>query len=61
MPQPQMMLGRLYDESTLLALAHAWQQAAQLTRRPPLEQFLAQKDERLANEKFPDDSKYYAD
>jgi Asp-tRNA(Asn)/Glu-tRNA(Gln) amidotransferase A subunit family amidase len=61
MPQPAMMIGRLYDESTLLALAHACQQRAQLTERPPLDQFLSQKDEILADEKFPDESKYYPD
>jgi Asp-tRNA(Asn)/Glu-tRNA(Gln) amidotransferase A subunit family amidase len=45
MPQPGMMIGRLYDESTLLTLAHACQQRAQLTHHPPLDQFLSQKDE----------------
>jgi Asp-tRNA(Asn)/Glu-tRNA(Gln) amidotransferase A subunit family amidase len=61
LPKPQMMIGRLYDESTLLALAHACQQAAGLKRRPPLDQFLAQKDEILAGEEFPDENKYYTD
>jgi Asp-tRNA(Asn)/Glu-tRNA(Gln) amidotransferase A subunit family amidase len=61
MPQPGMMIGRLYDESTLLTLAHACQQRAQLTQRPPLDQFLSQKDEIFAGEKFPDESKYYPD
>jgi Asp-tRNA(Asn)/Glu-tRNA(Gln) amidotransferase A subunit family amidase len=61
MPQPTMMIGRLYDESTLLALAQAWQQRAQLNERPPLDQFLSVKDEILAGEKFPDEDKYYPD
>jgi len=61
MPKPQMMIGRIYDESTLLALAHACQQSLALTQRPPLDQFLAQKDEILAGEEFPDGNKYYTD
>jgi Asp-tRNA(Asn)/Glu-tRNA(Gln) amidotransferase A subunit family amidase len=61
MPQPGIMMGRLYDESTLLTLAHACQQRAGLTQRPPLERFLSQKDEILADEKFPDENKYYPD
>ena len=44
-----------------LALAHACQRAIGLTQRPPLETFLAQKDEILADEEFPDENKYYAD
>lgn len=60
-PKSEMLIGRLYDESTLLAVAHACQQAARLTQRPPLDQFLAKKDEILADEKFPDDNKYYSD
>ena len=43
MPKPEMMIGRLYDETTLLTLAHACQQAARLTQRPPLDQFLAKR------------------
>jgi Asp-tRNA(Asn)/Glu-tRNA(Gln) amidotransferase A subunit family amidase len=61
MPKPQMMLGRVYDESTLLTLAHACQRAIGLRQRPPLDQFLAQKDEILAGEEFPDENKYYTD
>ncbi len=61
MPKPQRMIGRIYDESTLLALAHACQRAMGLTQRPPLDQFLAQKDEILAGEEFPDENKYYTD
>lgn len=61
MPKPQMMIGRVYDESTLLALAGACQRAFGLAARPPLEQFLAQKDEILAGEELPDENKYYAD
>lgn len=60
-PKPQMMIGRVYDESTLLALAHACQRAIGLTQRPPLDRFLAQKDEILAGEEFPDENKYYTD
>ena len=40
MPKPQTMIGRVYDESTMLALAHACQRAIGLARRPPLDQFL---------------------
>ena len=40
MPRPQMMAGRAYDESTLLALADAYQRAIGLKERPPLEKFL---------------------
>jgi Asp-tRNA(Asn)/Glu-tRNA(Gln) amidotransferase A subunit family amidase len=61
LPKPQRMIGRVYDESTLLALAHACQRAIGLTQRPPLDQFLAQKDEILAGEEFPDENKYYTD
>jgi Asp-tRNA(Asn)/Glu-tRNA(Gln) amidotransferase A subunit family amidase len=43
MPKPLMMIGRIHDESTLLALAHACEQAIGLKQRPPLDQFLAQK------------------
>jgi Asp-tRNA(Asn)/Glu-tRNA(Gln) amidotransferase A subunit family amidase len=61
LPKPQVMIGRVYDEGTLLALAHACQRAIGLTQRPPLDQFLAQKDEILAGEEFPDENKYYTD
>ncbi|HVX13296.1 MAG TPA: amidase [Pirellulales bacterium] len=61
LPKPQRMIGRIYDESTLLGLAHACQQANGLTQRPPLDRFLAQKDEILAGEEFPDENKYYTD
>ena len=60
-PKPQTMMGRVYDESTLLALAHACQRALGLAQRPPLDQFLAQKDEILAGEEFLDANKYYTD
>jgi hypothetical protein len=55
------MIGPVYDESTMLALAHACQRAIGLARRPPLDQFLAQKDEILAGEEFPDETRYYID
>ena len=61
MPKPQTMIGRDYDESTLLALAHACQWAIGRAQRRPLERFLAQKDEILAGEAFPDENKYYTD
>ena len=61
MPKPQTMIGRVYDESTMLALAHACQRAIGLSRRPPLDQFLAQKDAILAGEEFPDEDKFYTD
>jgi hypothetical protein len=32
-----------------------------LKQRPPLAQFLAQKDEILAGEEFPDENRYYTD
>jgi len=61
MPKPQLMIGRVYDESTLLALADACQRALGLTRRPPLDRFLAQKDEILAGEESLDEDRYYSD
>jgi len=40
-PEAITLTGRLHDESTLLAVAHAWQQATGHHRkRPPLERFL---------------------
>jgi hypothetical protein len=48
-------------DNSLLALAHACQRAIGLTQRPPLDQFLAQKDEILAGEGFPDENRYYTD
>jgi len=60
-PRPQMMTGRIYDESTLLALADAYQRAIGLTARPPLDKFLAEKDQILKDEKFPDEKKLYTD
>jgi Asp-tRNA(Asn)/Glu-tRNA(Gln) amidotransferase A subunit family amidase len=61
LPRSEMMVGRLYDESTLLAVAQACHQAAGLTQRPPLDRFLSQKDEILAGEESPDENKYYPD
>ena len=60
-PQPQFLTGRIYDESTLLALADALQQALGLTGRPPLDRFLAQKDEILKDEEILDEDKLYLD
>jgi Asp-tRNA(Asn)/Glu-tRNA(Gln) amidotransferase A subunit family amidase len=61
LPRPQKMTGRVYDESTLLMLAQACQQAIGLARRPPLDQFLADKDQILKGEEFPDEKTYYID
>jgi hypothetical protein len=61
LPKPQNIIGRVYDESTLLALAHACQRAIGLTQRPPLDQFLAQKDEILEGEEVLEKNKYYTD
>jgi Asp-tRNA(Asn)/Glu-tRNA(Gln) amidotransferase A subunit family amidase len=60
-PRYQMMAGRAYDESTLLALADAYQRAIGLNERPPLEKFLAEKDKFLKDEKLPDEKKLYID
>jgi Asp-tRNA(Asn)/Glu-tRNA(Gln) amidotransferase A subunit family amidase len=61
LPQPQMLTGRAYDESTLLAVADACQRAIGLKQRPPLDQFLAQKEEILKDEEFPDETRLYTD
>ncbi len=61
MPRPQFMVGRAYDESTLLALADAYQRAIGLNERPPLEKFLSDKDQFLKDEKLPDENKLYTD
>ncbi len=61
MPRHQIMVGRAYDESTLLALADAYQRAIGLKERPPLEKFLAEKDQFLKDEKLPDENKLYID
>jgi Asp-tRNA(Asn)/Glu-tRNA(Gln) amidotransferase A subunit family amidase len=60
-PRPQLMVGRAYDESTLLALADAYERTIGLKERPPLEKFLADKDQFLKDEKFPDENKLYTD
>jgi Asp-tRNA(Asn)/Glu-tRNA(Gln) amidotransferase A subunit family amidase len=60
-PRPRVMVGRAYDESTLLALADAYQRAIGLKERPPLEKFLVEKDQFLKDEKFPDENKLYTD
>ena len=60
-PPAQMLTGRAYDESTLLAVADACQRAIGLTEPPPLEQFLAQKVEILKDEEFPDETRLYTD
>jgi Asp-tRNA(Asn)/Glu-tRNA(Gln) amidotransferase A subunit family amidase len=60
-PRPQLLTGRAYDESTLLALAGAYQRAIGLKERPPLEKFLAEKEQFLKDEQFPDEGKLYTD
>jgi Asp-tRNA(Asn)/Glu-tRNA(Gln) amidotransferase A subunit family amidase len=60
-PRHQFLAGRAYDESTLLALADAYQRAIGLKERPPLEKFLAEKDQFLKDEKLPDENKLYTD
>ena len=60
-PRHQLMAGRAYDESTLLALADAYQRAIGLKERPPLEKFLADKEQFLKDEKLPDENKLYTD
>ncbi|MCA9063653.1 MAG: amidase [Planctomycetaceae bacterium] len=61
MPGSKILIGRVYDESTLLTVAQACHHAAGLTDRPPLDQFLARKDDILAGEEFPDETRYYSD
>ncbi|HEY7152893.1 MAG TPA: hypothetical protein VH575_02940, partial [Gemmataceae bacterium] len=61
MPRHQLMAGRAYDECTLLALADAYQRTIGLKERPPLEKFLADKDQFLKDEKLPDETKLYID
>jgi hypothetical protein len=49
MPGSVTLTGRLYGETTLLAVAHAFQQATgDHLRRPPLEVFLAEDANRPA-------------
>lgn len=60
-PRSQMMIGRIYDESTLLRLATAHQAALSLTHRPPLDRFLAEKDIILSSDEVLDDTKLYLD
>ncbi len=51
-PVSLLFTGRLYDESTLLGVAHAYQQATEAhLRRPPLETFLAEHEKAQAEEK----------
>jgi hypothetical protein len=61
LPRPQLLIGRIYDESTLLTVAHACQEAIRLTQRPPLDQFVADKAPTLKGEDFPDEKTYYID
>jgi len=52
MPGAVTLTGRLYDETTLLAVAHAFQQATgDHRRRPPLEVYLAEEEQRKQHEK----------
>jgi Asp-tRNA(Asn)/Glu-tRNA(Gln) amidotransferase A subunit family amidase len=52
MPDSVTLTGRLYDETTLLAVAHAFQQATgDHYKRPPLEAYLAEEQKRTDQEK----------
>ena len=52
MPGSITLTGRLYDESTLLAVAHAFQQATgDHLKRPPLEVYLAEEQSRKGQAK----------
>ena len=55
------MAGRAFDENTLLGLADAFERAIGLNERPPLEKFLAEKDQFLKDERLPDENKLYID
>ena len=57
------MIGRIYDESIALHGRSAGMPARVigLGQRPPLDQFLAHKDEILKNDNFPDENKYYTE
>ena len=61
LPETVMLSGRAYDEGTLLAVAYTYERAIRLNRRPPLETFLACRDEFLKDERYPDESRYYAE
>jgi Asp-tRNA(Asn)/Glu-tRNA(Gln) amidotransferase A subunit family amidase len=52
MPDSVTLTGRLYEETTLLAVAHAFQQATgDHYKRPPLEAYLAEEQKRIEQEK----------
>jgi Asp-tRNA(Asn)/Glu-tRNA(Gln) amidotransferase A subunit family amidase len=52
MPDSVTLTGRLYDETTLLAVAHAFQQATgDHCKRPPLEAYLAEEQKKIDQEK----------
>jgi Asp-tRNA(Asn)/Glu-tRNA(Gln) amidotransferase A subunit family amidase len=52
MPGSVTLTGRLYDETTLLAVAHAFQQATgDHYKRPPLETYLTEEQQRIDHEK----------
>ncbi len=52
MPGAVTLTGRLYDESTLMAVACAFQQATgDHRKRPPLEVYLAEEEKRKRDEK----------
>jgi Asp-tRNA(Asn)/Glu-tRNA(Gln) amidotransferase A subunit family amidase len=59
LPRPQAFFGRLYDESTLLTLAAAYQRAIGLHERPQLDKFLPDKDKFLSGEEYPDEKRLY--
>ena len=52
MPGSVTLTGRLYDETTLIAVASAFQQATgDHRKRPPLEAYLAEEEKRMESEK----------
>ena len=59
MPKPHALIGRIYDETTLLTVSHACQRALGLTQRPSLDQFLELKDQFLEGEESLDVNRYY--
>ena len=58
-PQPQMFIGRVYDEATLLEVASIYQETFNIKKRPPLDNFLADKNTFLKDEEFPDETILY--
>lgn len=60
MPKPMMFIGRLFDESTLLSVATAFESAVGVVgAKPDLETFLTEKENFLANKQLLDFEKLY--